>query len=129
MTDMTAKRIAHAAKASRASQASSAPQPPHSTGLHPAVRADGDHLVLSVRVTPRAARNAVALTDHHLLVRLTAPPVDGAANDALLALLAERLHMPRRALTLVRGAASREKLVAVQGLTDVEAVSALLASQ
>lgn len=84
------------------------------------MRVDGDHLILSVRVTPRAARNAIAADDSRLLIRLTAPPADGAANVALLALLAERLKLPKRALTIVRGATSREKLVAVYGLSAEE---------
>lgn len=88
--------------------------------MHPAVRADGDHLILTVHVTPRAARNAITADASRLLVRLTAPPVDGAANAVLLVLLAARLRLPRRALTIVRGAASREKLVAVHGLTAAE---------
>jgi uncharacterized protein YggU (UPF0235/DUF167 family) len=51
-----------------------------------------------------------------LRVRVTAPPVDGAANEALLALLAARLRLPRRALALERGAAARRKVVAIAGL-------------
>jgi uncharacterized protein len=115
---MMAKRTSHSASTS-----SPAPQPSLGDGLgqtHPAVRTDGDQLILTVRVTPRAARNAIAADASRLLIRLTAPPVDGAANAALLALLAARLRLPRRALTIVRGAASREKLVAVQGLTAAE---------
>jgi uncharacterized protein (TIGR00251 family) len=84
------------------------------------VRADGDHLILTIHVTPRAARNAITADASRLLIRLTAPPVEGAANAALLALLAERLRLPRRAFTIVRGAASREKLVAVRGLSAAE---------
>src|SRR5689334_23879416 len=115
---MTAKRTSHSTKTP--APISQLPPGDGPDRAHPAVRAEGDHLILTVRVTPRAARNAIAAEASRLLVRLTAPPVDGAANDALLALLAERLHLPRRALTIVRGAASREKLVAVRGLSAAE---------
>jgi uncharacterized protein (TIGR00251 family) len=51
-----------------------------------------------------------------LKVRLTAPPVDGAANEALVALLAERLGIPKRAIQIVRGATSRQKTVEITGM-------------
>lgn len=72
---------------------------------------------MAVRVTPRARRNAIALEGDTLRVWLTAPPVDGAANAALLALLAERLGIPKRAVTLVRGETAREKVVAIEGVS------------
>ena len=74
-------------------------------------------MVVTVRVTPRARRNAVALTGDGVRVWLTVPPVDGAANAALLALLAEHLGVPRRALTLIRGETAREKVIAIEGMT------------
>ncbi len=72
--------------------------------------------VLRVRVVPRASRSSLAReADGRLRVHLTAPPVEGAANRALIALLAERLDLPRSALELVRGEHSRDKLVCVHG--------------
>jgi uncharacterized protein YggU (UPF0235/DUF167 family) len=53
-------------------------------------------------------------------VRLAAPPVDGAANDALIAFLSERLQIPRRQIELARGAAGRDKTVAIDGLSPAE---------
>lgn len=53
-----------------------------------------------------------------LKVRLAAPPVDGAANEALMILLADALDVPRRAVTLVAGASSRSKLVQVDGIAS-----------
>jgi len=55
-----------------------------------------------------------------LKVRLVAAPVDGAANQALILLLAARLGLPKRAIQIVRGAASREKLILIKGLTWAE---------
>lgn len=82
-----------------------------------AVRADGWRLLLAVRVTPRASRDELTCEGGVLRVRLHAPPVEGAANVALIAFLARRLGLPKRNVTLERGAASREKLLAVTGLS------------
>ncbi len=74
-------------------------------------------LIVTVRVTPRARRNAITRDGDTLRVWLTAPPVDGAANNALLALLAERLGVPKRAVILVRGETGREKVVAIEDIS------------
>jgi len=66
-----------------------------------------------VRVTPGASRDEVKLADGIVQLRVTAPPADGAANDAVLRLLAAALDRPRRDLTLVRGASARIKLIAI----------------
>jgi uncharacterized protein (TIGR00251 family) len=59
------------------------------------------------------------------LIRLAAPPVDGAANDALVAFLADVLDLPRRDITIVAGEKSRTKRVQIVGL-DIESVRARL---
>lgn len=70
-----------------------------------------------VRVQPRAARSEVCGTfDGALKVRLQAPPVDGAANEALVELLAEALDVPRRQIRIVSGGTSRSKVVEVDGI-------------
>jgi uncharacterized protein (TIGR00251 family) len=74
---------------------------------------------VSVHVQPRASRSEiVGLHGASLKVRLQAPPVDGAANDALVALLAERLGVPRRSIRVVGGATSRAKTVEIAGTTE-----------
>jgi uncharacterized protein YggU (UPF0235/DUF167 family) len=79
-----------------------------------AVRRDGDRLTFTIRVTPRASANAVAgARDGALLVRVTASPVDGKANDAVIALLAKALGVPRGAVRVDGGAAARTKRVSV----------------
>lgn len=76
---------------------------------------------LRVHLTPRSARDEVlGLEDDVLRARVTAPPVEGRANEALLRLLAEALGVPRASLRIVRGQRSREKLVAVEGLDAAE---------
>jgi uncharacterized protein len=92
-----------------------AASPPGAAGS--LLREEPGRLLLTVRVTPRAGREAIALDSGALRVRLAAAPVDGAANVALLTLLARRLRVPRRTVTLVRGASSRVKVIAVADLS------------
>ena len=86
-------------------------------------RPDGDGVVLALRVTPRAGRDAVGgLRDTGggaaLELRVRAAASDGAANEAVLRLLAERLGVPKRAVALKSGAASRLKLARIDGPPD-----------
>jgi uncharacterized protein len=81
-----------------------------------------------VRVVPRAGRSGFAgLRDGALLVRLAAAPVDGAANDELIALLARALHIPKRDITIISGERSRAKRVRVAGMNRAVVVDTLLA--
>jgi uncharacterized protein len=73
--------------------------------------------VLDVRVIPRAKRSEVAgLRADAWLIRLQAPPVEGAANEELIAILAKVLEVPKRDLTILAGARSRQKRVRVANL-------------
>lgn len=84
-------------------------------------------LRVRVHVQPRASRNEiVGLHGAALKVRLQAPPVEGAANEALAALIADRLGLPRRAVRIVAGATSRSKTIEIEGTTEA-AVRALSA--
>jgi uncharacterized protein len=77
--------------------------------------------VLSVVVAPRSARSSIEqLADGAIQVRVTAPPVDGAANAALLRSLAEVLDVPRSRLEIIGGASSRRKRISLSGLTPDE---------
>ena len=81
---------------------------------------------LRVRVQPRASRSAITgAREGALLVRLTAPPVEGAANTALVKLLAKTLDLPPSALSVARGARGRDKLLHVAGLSAPQ-VAAIL---
>jgi uncharacterized protein len=76
---------------------------------------------LRVRLQPRAGRDEiVGERAGALVVRLTAPPVEGRANAALCRLLARRLGVAPTRVTLLRGAKSRDKVVAVEGLSSTE---------
>lgn len=73
-------------------------------------------VTFEVRVTPRASRNrVVAVQDGMLKVALTAAPVEGAANDALVKLLAKALGVSKSSVQIVHGARGRTKLIRVQG--------------
>jgi uncharacterized protein (TIGR00251 family) len=75
------------------------------------------HADVSVRLTPRAAKDAVVVrADGTLAVRVTAPPVDGRANEALCRVLARRAGVGRTAVSVVRGQRARDKVVRVEGL-------------
>jgi len=78
-------------------------------------RADGVHLRLKIQ--PRASRSEIAgVLGGELRITVTAPPVDAAANEAVLRLLADELDCPRGAVQLVRGATSRHKVVRIVGI-------------
>jgi uncharacterized protein (TIGR00251 family) len=85
----------------------------------------GDRVRFAVRVQPRASRSEIGgLQGDALRVRITARPVDGAANRALVELIASVLHVPARNVRIVAGASARSKLVEVAGIaaTDVRAL-------
>ena len=83
-------------------------------------------IALAVRVVPRGGRNRVAgVRADAIVVRLAAAPVDGAANDELISFLAEIFDRPRRDVTLLAGHHSRQKRVAIAGLSEVEVAARL----
>jgi uncharacterized protein (TIGR00251 family) len=78
-------------------------------------------LLVDVHVVPRAKKSAIlGVHDGRLKVALLAPPVDGAANEALIALFASLLGCPRRDVSLLRGDKSRHKTVAIRGVSAAE---------
>jgi uncharacterized protein (TIGR00251 family) len=79
-----------------------------------------------VRVVPRAGRTAIAgERGEALLVRLAAPPVEGAANEALVRFLARLLDVPQRQVTIAAGERSRDKIVRIAGVPAADIRSAL----
>lgn len=76
-------------------------------------------VMLAVHACPRAAQDAVqGLHGDAVKIRLRSPPVDGKANDALIAFLSRTLAVPARDLFIVSGQSSRRKRVAIAGLTE-----------
>lgn len=73
---------------------------------------------LAIRVTPRASKNQVSeiLANGTIKIRLTAPPVDGKANQALIKFLAEILDIPESKIEIVAGETGRDKLISILDL-------------
>ena len=85
----------------------------------------GDAVRFSVRLQPRASKNEiVGLQSVSLKVRVTAPPVEGMANDALIDLLSKALETSRRNVCIVSGHSSRTKVIEISGV-DLESVQRL----
>lgn len=90
------------------------------------LKASGQELHLTLKVLPRASRNEIAgPMGDALRIKVTAPPVDSAANEAVIRFLAEQLGCSRSALHLVRGHTSRLKLMAISGLSPSEVIRRL----
>ncbi len=84
----------------------------------------GDDLILSLRVIPRASRDEIVgwLDDGRLRVRITAPPVDGKANRHLLGFLAKAFGVARRDVELLAGLSGRDKRVRIRAPKRLPAI-------
>jgi uncharacterized protein len=90
------------------------------------IQATGEGITISIRVIPRAARSGLAgVRNGALVVRLQAPPVEGAANAELIALIAATLDVPKKAVSIISGERSRQKRVQVFGIDGATAKSRL----
>jgi uncharacterized protein len=88
------------------------------------IQSTPDGVVISVRVIPRARKSGVAGTrGGALLVRLQSPPVDGAANDELIGVIAKLLAVPKRSIAIISGEHSRQKRLRVVGIDAAAAAS------
>jgi uncharacterized protein (TIGR00251 family) len=86
----------------------------------------GQSALLSIRVQPRAKRDeVVGERAGAIVIRLKAPPVDGKANAALIAFIANAANVPRSRVEIVRGATAREKVVRVAGIAEKDLRRAL----
>ena len=104
----------------RKTSASSVPSVANPPSLIP-IRDSKDGATFAVRVQPRAKRNAIAgEMGDALKLSLTAPPVEGRANEACIAFLADLLDVSRSSITIAAGEASRNKLIRVRGLTAAQ---------
>ena len=87
---------------------------------------ESTNMELEIRVHPKAKRNAIEVSDtDDVTVRVTAAPDNGKANDAVIALLAKRLSLPKGGVEIVRGHRSRKKLVRMPDLTGSQLMERL----
>jgi uncharacterized protein (TIGR00251 family) len=94
--------------------------------VKPYLKAHPQGTLLSLKVIPRASRNEIGeALGAELKVKVTAPPVDSAANLAVVELIAATLNCPKSAVTLVRGETARHKTLLVKGLTPQQVEAAL----
>lgn len=81
------------------------------------LRADGEGIILALHIQPGAKKTEiVGLHGDALKIRLAAPPVDGKANEALIAYVAEQLGIPRHQIELISGQTSRGKRIRITGI-------------
>jgi uncharacterized protein (TIGR00251 family) len=89
--------------------------------LPPYLRSEPNGVLLSIKLQPRASANEIGeVMGNELRVKVTAPPVDSAANEALVRFLAETLDCGRNKVELLRGQTSRHKTIRVHGMTAEE---------
>jgi uncharacterized protein (TIGR00251 family) len=94
--------------------------------LPPFLSAQTDGVLLAVKLQPRASKNEIiGPLGGELRIKVTAPPVDAAANEALVLLLAEILGCPRNRVEILRGHTSRHKTIKLHGLDGAVAMSKL----
>jgi uncharacterized protein len=95
--------------------------------LPPYLKPQDDLVLLYVKAQPRASRNQIGeALGTELKIKITAPPVDSAANEALVRFLAEKLGCPRGAVRLMRGETSRHKIISIQGMKADEIAARLI---
>lgn len=85
---------------------------------------------MAVRITPRMAKNEISeiLDDGTVKIRLTAPPVDGKANQALIEFLAKTLNVPPSSIEIIAGQTSRDKLISIMSLNSDQVQQRILQS-
>jgi uncharacterized protein (TIGR00251 family) len=92
----------------------------------PAISTTPTGVRIDLRVIPRSPRTKIdGVRDGRLLVRVTAPPVDDAANDAVVDALSRMLDVPKRSIRIVNGASARNKTVEVAGMNGAAVLARL----
>jgi hypothetical protein len=81
-----------------------------------------DAVTLSLRIQPRASKNEIITMENGgLKIRLTAPPIDNAANEALIRFLSVTLAVSKSRIEIMSGHTSRDKIVRIHGITEADA--------
>ncbi|HTZ18054.1 MAG TPA: DUF167 domain-containing protein [Dissulfurispiraceae bacterium] len=77
-----------------------------------------DGIIIEVKIDPRSSRNEICgIADKTVRIKLTAPPVGGAANELLIELLADKFGIRKRDVIIMKGESSRHKLIKLKGVT------------
>lgn len=94
--------------------------------MKPFLKAHAEGTLLSLKVTPRASRNEIGESlGNELKLKVTAPPVDSAANRAVIEFIADTLNCPKSAIVLLRGETATHKVLLVKGFTPEKIETAL----
>lgn len=92
------------------------------------IQEEAKGITLKIKVQPNASRNELGgVVDGSLRVRLTAPPVEGAANKECIRFLSKELHIAKSRITIIRGQRGREKVLRIEGMKKEELQKILLA--
>jgi len=96
----------------------------------PFIQESTEGIILQVRVQPNASRDEVAgVFDGRLRIRLTSPPVEGAANKACIRFLSKRLGIAKTRITILRGERTRNKVIGIGGMKAEGASKKLLPAE
>lgn len=91
------------------------------------LRETGAGVFISVKLQPRASKNEIGeMLGEELKIKVTAPPVDAAANQALVEFLADKLECSRGKVELIRGHTSRHKTILLHGFNSAEVIQKLM---
>ena len=94
------------------------------------IKARGDAAIITCRVHPNTGRDAVKeVRDDQLVINLSAPAVEGKANEALVRFLSKRLKVAKSRISLIQGEKNRNKVVAIEGMDPSEVASCLKINQ
>ena len=81
-----------------------------------------DGILLNIKISPNASKNEIIKTDECLKVKITAQPIDGKANKALIEFLSKTFKIPKSYFEIVKGQTSKEKTILIKNVTDEETV-------
>jgi hypothetical protein len=80
----------------------------------------GNCLNIDIKVIPKSSRDLIEVCDDFIRVKITAPPVDGKANKAIIKLFSERLCVSKKSVSIIRGELSHQKTISIEGITRDE---------
>ena len=90
-----------------------------------------DGVILSLRISPNSSKNEIIKSEEGLKIKITAQPIDGKANKALVEYLSKLLKIPKSSFEIIRGETSKEKtlLIKTQNLYDIDKIKGFIYSK